>query len=173
MTEIESLIGETTCYDKKIAVEVRKPKSWCKSISAFANTLGGKLYFGVADGGKIIGLENPKEDADKISEIIKTRLEPIPEFQIDFIKANEGKVLIVVDVFRGKETPYYYSGDGTLEAYIRVGNESVRVTSTELKRLVLRGMDSPYDSRISPYKGLCCTLGGFSIRKKGDVIFFD
>ena len=40
---MENLIGETTEYDKKAALEVRKPKSWCKSVSAFANTLGGAL----------------------------------------------------------------------------------------------------------------------------------
>lgn len=39
-----------------------------------------------------------------------------------------------------------------LEAYIRVGNESVKATSTELKRLVLRGKNTSYDSQISSYK---------------------
>ena len=35
--DIKQLIGEATDYDKKLALEERKPKSWCKSISAFAN----------------------------------------------------------------------------------------------------------------------------------------
>ena len=39
-----------------------------------------------------------------------------------------------------------------LEAYVRVGNESVKATSTELKRLVLRGRNTSYDSQISTYK---------------------
>ena len=47
--DIKQLIGEATDYDKKLALEERKPKSWCKSISAFANCYGGKLVFGVAD----------------------------------------------------------------------------------------------------------------------------
>ena len=53
-----------------------------------------------------------------------------------------------------KETPppYYYSGDGVLEAYVRVGNESVKATATELKRLVLRGKNTSYDSQNSTYK---------------------
>lgn len=41
--KISDLIGETTEYDKKQAVEERKPKSWCKSVSAFANGKGGSL----------------------------------------------------------------------------------------------------------------------------------
>ena len=29
---IKELIGETSEYDKKQAVETKKPKSWCKSV---------------------------------------------------------------------------------------------------------------------------------------------
>ena len=48
-----------------------------KSMSAFANTLGGALIFGMADAEQIVGLTEPDSDAEKISEIIKTRMEPI------------------------------------------------------------------------------------------------
>lgn len=101
--DITRLIGETTEYDKKAALEIKKPKSWCKSVSAFANTSGGVLIFGVSDEGKIIGLTDPE-------------------------------------------------GDGVMEAYIRVGNESVKATSTELKRLVLRGRNTSFDSQVSSYR---------------------
>ena len=70
--DMENLIGETTEYDKKAALEVKKPKSWCKSVSAFANTLGGALIFGMADDGQIVGLTEPDSDAEKISEILKS-----------------------------------------------------------------------------------------------------
>ena len=122
---IKALIGEATEYDKKLLLEVKKPKSWCKSVSAFANTLGGVLVFGIADNGQMIGLADPAGDAEKISEIIKMRLEPVPEFRLKFEQVDEGKVLVILDIFKGEETPYYYSGDGILEAYLRVVNESV------------------------------------------------
>ena len=150
--DMENLIGETTEYDKKAALEVKKPKSWCKSVSAFANTLGGALIFGMADDGQIVGLTEPDSDAEKISEILKTRMEPIPEFRLRFHKIDDGKVLLILDVFKGEETPYYYSGDGTLEAFVRIGNESVRASATELKRLVLRGRNTSYDSQVTPYR---------------------
>ena len=149
--DIRNFIGETTEYDKKAALEIKKPKSWCKSVSAFANTSGGVLIFGVSDDGKIIGLADPVGDAEKISEIIKGRLDPIPEFNLSFCE-EEGKKLIILNIYKGEETPYYYSGDGVMEAYIRVGNESVKTNSTELKRLVLRGKNTSYDSQLSSYK---------------------
>ena len=149
---IKDLIGEATEYDKKLALEEKKPKSWCKSVSAFANTFGGALIFGVSNEGMVVGLENPEGDAEKISEVIKTRLDPMPEFKLRFYQTEDGKVLIILDVYKGDETPYYYSGDGVLEAYVRVGNESVKATATELKRLVLRGKNTSYDSQNSTYK---------------------
>ena len=149
--EIKNIIGETTEYDKKLKLEVKKPKSWCKSISAFANTLGGFLIFGISDDNQIVGLETPDKDAELISEIIKTRLNPIPEFKISFHTAD-GNVLLIVQVSKGEETPYYYSGDGLLEAYVRIGNESVKASPIELKRLVLRGRNTTFDSQNSMYK---------------------
>lgn len=149
---IKDLIGEATEYDKKLALEEKKPKSWCKSVSAFANTFGGALIFGISNEGMVVGLEDPEGDAEKISEVIKTRLDPIPEFKLRFHKTEDGKVLVILDVYKGDETPYYYSGDGVLEAYVRVGNESVKATATELKRLVLRGKNTSYDSQNSTYK---------------------
>lgn len=93
MTKLEGFIGEATTYDKKQAVETKRPKSWCKTISAFANTNGGTLLFGVADDDTIIGLPDAEADAEKISEIIKTHLEPIPDFGLQFCQRG-GKKLI-------------------------------------------------------------------------------
>ncbi len=87
----------------------------------------------------------------KISEIIKTKLNPIPEFKMSFRKV-EDNILIILEVFKGDETPYYYYNDGSLEAYIRIGNESVKASPTELQRLVLRGRNKSYDSHKSMYK---------------------
>ena len=84
--DIKQLIGEATDYDKKVALEIKKTKSWCKSISAFSNCYGGKLVFGVANDDALIGLADAEGDAEKISEIIKTHLNPIPEFKLSFEK---------------------------------------------------------------------------------------
>lgn len=61
-------------------------------------------------------------------------------------------MLIILDIFKGEETPYYYAADGDLEAYVRVGNESVKATPTEQKRLVLRGKNTSYDLQKSTFK---------------------
>ncbi len=90
-------IGEAADHDKKVSLEVKKPKSWCKSVSAFANTLGGVLIFGISDDDQVIGLKDPEHDAEKISEIIKARLDALPEFRFGFEKTEDQQVLSLIE----------------------------------------------------------------------------
>lgn len=150
--DITDLIGEATEYDKKQALEEKKPKSWCKSVSAFANGIGGTLIFGITNDNQVIGLVNAEHDAEVISEQIKTRLDPIPEFHMCFYETDDNRKLILLNVSGGEETPYYYAADGVMEAFVRLGNESVKADATELKRLVLRGKNSSYDSLGTTYQ---------------------
>ncbi len=113
-----TLIAECSAYDFKEMLERKKVKSWLKSVSAFANTDGGSLFYGVNDDGVIVGLENPQADADFISEMIKARLDPVPEVQLIPIE-HEGHTLLEVKVKAGTLTPYYYYQDGTRTAYVR------------------------------------------------------
>ncbi|MDO4760906.1 MAG: ATP-binding protein [Corynebacterium sp.] len=47
--------------------------SFLKSVSAFANYSGGKIYFGITDDGKTIGIKNPEEDLLTIARLIEAR----------------------------------------------------------------------------------------------------
>ena len=51
MVHLQALIAEATEGDYKVALEKKKPKSWLKSVSAFANGIGGTLFFGVDNEG--------------------------------------------------------------------------------------------------------------------------
>jgi ATP-dependent DNA helicase RecG len=149
--DIFDLIGETTEYDKKQKLEKKRPKSWCKSISAFANGLGGVLIFGISEDNRILGLENAENDAEIISEQIKAKLDPIPNFNLSFHKTENKEKIISLKVIPGEETPYYYIGDGMKIAYHRVGNESVPADRAKMKELVLRGTIASFDSLKSKY----------------------
>ena len=130
-------IGEATAYDKKMMLERKEPLSWLKSISAFANTSGGVLLYGVDNGGNLVGLENAERDAEDISEMVKCLMDPVPEFTLSLHK-EDGRKFVMVSVKAGTETPYYVFIKGHRDAYIRIGNESVKANSIDLKRLVLK-----------------------------------
>ena len=74
---IKTLIGETTEYDKKAMLEVKKSKSWLKSVSAFANGIGGCLLFGIDNENNVVGIANAQRDAEIISEQIKAKISPV------------------------------------------------------------------------------------------------
>ena len=67
---LTKLIAEATEIDFKVALEVKKPKSWLKSVSAFANGIGGVLLFGVDDDRSIVGLASAQQDAEAISKML-------------------------------------------------------------------------------------------------------
>ena len=74
--KLSEYIGETSSYDKKLMLERDNPLSWLKSVSAFANTMGGKLLFGVSDDGELVGLVNAEKYAEYISERIGREVTP-------------------------------------------------------------------------------------------------
>jgi ATP-dependent DNA helicase RecG len=148
---ILSLIAEATECDFKIELERGKPISWLKSVSAFANGIGGTLFFGVDNNGGVIGLSGAQSDADFISEKIKARITPLPDFILTPYSDN-GKEILTLVVKAGRNTPYYYSADGVKRAYVRIGNESVPAPDHILNELILKGSNRTFDSIATDYK---------------------
>ncbi len=56
--DIKTLISECTTYDFKLMFEEKKPNSWLKSVSAFANGLGGSLLLGIDNNGIVKGFDD-------------------------------------------------------------------------------------------------------------------
>ena len=149
--DINNLISECTAYDYKSMLEEKRPKSWLKSVSAFANGQGGSLFFGIDDNGGIIGLDDVSHVSQVISTRIRDLMDPLPDVELIPIEV-EGKKILQVKVSSGHYTPYYYIGDGQRMAFIRVGDESLPATAEQMVRLVLKGSNKTYDSLLTDYK---------------------
>ena len=152
MTNVQKLLVELTDCDFKEMLEVNKPKSWLKSISAFANERGGGLIFGMTDEKEIVGLADIKNDIDTISKQIKEKITPLPIVDFRAYQTDEGKDILIVEVEAGKDTPYFYSADGSLIAYIRVGSDSIPAPPNRLRELVMRGKNLTADAMPTDYK---------------------
>jgi ATP-dependent DNA helicase RecG len=148
---ILSLIAEATECDFKSALERGKPVSWLKSVTAFANGIGGTLFFGVGGDSRVIGLTDAQSDAEFISAGIKARITPLPDFILTPY-SESGKDILALVVKAGRNTPYYYSADGIKRAYIRVGSESVPAPDHILNELILKGTNRTFDSIATEYK---------------------
>ena len=89
--------------------------------------------------------------AEAISRLIKERITPLPQFVLTPI-CESGKYILILTVASGRSTPYYYKADGVMEAYIRIGNESVIAPDYIVNELILKGTHQSFDSLITNEK---------------------
>ncbi len=89
-----------------------------------------------------------QSDAEAISRLIKERITPLPQFNLKpFVEDN--KNLLALEVSSGRSTPYYYKADGVMEAYVRVGNESVIAPDYIVNELILKGTNQSFDTLVT------------------------
>ena len=159
---------ETSNIDFKGDLEKEKPKSWLKSVSAFANTKGGIILFGVDDKThEERGVKNVVKATEKISELINNRIEPLPRYELNYFE-EDGKDFIELEIGDGPITPYFYVADGRKEAFIRSGNQSLPAPAHILQNLILKGKNITFDSLPSEYnvEDLSFTLLTATIKEK-------
>ena len=84
-----------------------------KEIIAFANCEGGKLYIGVQDDGTVVGVNDSDGVALQISNMVRDSIKPDMTMFLHYETISEnGKHVVLVDVQRGTERPYYIAKKG-------------------------------------------------------------
>lgn len=78
------------------------------------------------------------------------RIDPKPTIHVTS-EIIEEKYVVVLKVEKGHATPYYYFNGNKREAFLRIGNESVPVTSEQLNELILKGRNQTYDLLPTKY----------------------
>ena len=86
--KLENLIAECTAYDFKVMLEEKKPKSWLKSVSAFANGLGGSLFFGIDNEGIIFASTDTPNVGDHDGDMSETKLTERQQKILNLIKES-------------------------------------------------------------------------------------
>ena len=86
--ELKALIAESTAYDFKLMIEEKKPKSWLKSVSAFANGLGGSLFFGIDNEGTIYASTDAPNVGDYVGDVSETKLTERQQKILNLIKES-------------------------------------------------------------------------------------
>jgi predicted HTH transcriptional regulator len=95
-----------------------------RTLSAFANSGGGKLLIGVRDNGSLAGIRSEEE-----FYMIETASSLFckPEISVKIRQhISEGKTILEVDVEKGNKRPYLSKGeDGKWLAYFRHGDQNL------------------------------------------------
>lgn len=119
-----------------------------KSVVAFANTNGGKLYIGISDDGNVIGLSDPDDTMLKVSNSIRDSIKPDVTLFINYdIEVIDGKTILKVSVQKGTASPYYLSGKGIRPegVYVRHGASSVPATETAIIKMIKEADGEKYE----------------------------
>lgn len=110
-----------------------------KEIIAFANCDGGTVYVGVADDGKVLGVENADECALQISNMVRDAVKPDVTMFIHYEMLEcDGKAVVAVNIQRGTNRPYYLAKKGLRPegVYVRQGYSSVPATDTAIRQMI-------------------------------------
>ena len=111
--------------------------TFLKTVSAFSNYEGGEIVFGVDDGGKVVGIQEPVQKCLDIENRINDSIVPQPDYELRAAENNT----IVLKVYAGTRQPYLYKA----KAYKRNDTSTVEVDHTEMTRLILKGSNRNYE----------------------------
>jgi ATP-dependent DNA helicase RecG len=132
-----------------LEVKEKLTDNFLKTVSAFANYRMGRIVFGVADDGTVLGVLNPEELRISVENKINDSIFPVPDYHMESV-VTEGKTLIVLTVNHGQSTPYTYRNN----AYRRTDTSTVKVSGEEFRRLSIQGSGLSFDQLFSDEENL-------------------
>lgn len=110
-----------------------------KEMIAFANCYGGKIFIGVQDDGTAIGVKDADGTVLQVSNMVRDTIKPDLTMFLHYeTLVVEGKAVIVVDIQRGTERPYYIAKKGLRPegVYVRQGYSSVPATDMAIRQMI-------------------------------------
>lgn len=137
---IYGLIGEGEHTQQDFKSEISDARKIAKSLSAFSNTIGGRLLIGVKDNGRIAGIRSD-EEIYMIEAAAQVYCEPQVEFGLKNYRI-EGRTVLEVTIPEAENKPVLAKDEnGKGWAYLRIADENILATPIHLR--VWREAKSP------------------------------
>jgi len=148
---VDSDYYETDCLEFKELLIVDDPthkeeyrRTILRTVSAFANSRGGFIVFGVADRSskkkgrdKIVGLDKSKDLAKLFGDqvnVITPNVNYIPQNPPLEIPGVAGKVILVIHIPRSFQAPHVFQQDEAFLFYKRTNQGNVHMAFAEIER---------------------------------------
>ena len=129
---IHQLVAEGEHQHQDFKFEISDARKIARSISAFANTGGGRLLVGVKDNGKIAGIRS-EEEIYMIEAAATMYCQPKVEIETKTFIA-EGRTVLEIDIDEASTKPVYaLDEENKPKAYIRIHDENILATLVHLK----------------------------------------
>lgn len=128
---IHRLISEGEHVHQDFKFEISDARKIAKSISAFANTEGGRLLVGVKDNGKIAGVRS-EEEIYMIEAAAQRYCQPPVDIHT-YIYKVEGKDVLEAVIDESPQKPVYaLDAEERKWAYVRIKDENILATPIHL-----------------------------------------
>lgn len=140
------LENNNTEFKREFVDEVKK------TVIAFANTAGGKIYIGVDDDGSAVGVSDPDDVMLKCSNAIRDAIRPDITMFVNYsVETIANKQVVVIDVQRGTSIPYYLESKGIrpVGVYVRQGALSVPASETAILKMIKETDGDKYENARS------------------------
>lgn len=142
---LQQLIEEGEHQQQDFKFEISDARKIARSLSAFANTDGGRLLIGVKDNGRIAGVRS-EEEVYMIEAA--AQLYCLPQVAIEMHTYTvDGKTVLIAEIPKFAEKPVQAQvAPGKYMAYVRIADENILATAVHLA--VWRQKNSPKGSLV-------------------------
>ena len=144
LEEFEGLLRQREGETLEFKQEMPSSSDLAKLITAFYNTRGGTIFFGVEDRSRrLVGVTNPQGIEGGIVNILRARcsLDVMPAIEFVFYQGLE---FVVVQCPQGTRKPYLVSGE--TRPYVRVGSSNREAQDEEVRRLYIEGHEGGFEA---------------------------
>ena len=119
-----SLICEGEHQQQDFKYRVTDARKLAKSVSAFANTDGGRLLIGVRDDGHLSGVRS-EEEIYMMHQAAYKYCKPEPSIKFETYHAD-GRTIVISTIPPSEKRPIFaHDEEGKLRAYIRIADENI------------------------------------------------
>jgi ATP-dependent DNA helicase RecG len=155
MTFREYLATANLLDDEGTLLELKEaqggvPKSDWESVSAFANTEGGRILFGVSKDKKVLGLGNAEQIQADVASTIHQVLTPSIQVRLVLLEI-EGKRVVEISVPEAEAylKPVYITARGVRHGgFKRVGSSDIRLNDEDLTRIAAQRSGISPDQQV-------------------------
>ena len=131
--------------------DLSSPRNILKTLVAFANTSGGRLFIGVEDGsGEILGVESPLDEEERLCNLIADNIEPRLVPNVELI-SFEDKTLLGVEVYPSGSRPHWIKKEGAeVGVYVRLGSSNRKADRELIAELKRTAEGKSFDEQVLP-----------------------
>ena len=120
--DLYALIREGEHSEQDFKYRISDARKIARTLSAFANTTGGRLLVGVRDNGSIAGVKD-EDDIYMLESASEVFLKPALKLEV-WAHEIEGKHVWEIEITEGKEKPYQVDEIDGLKAYYRDNDQN-------------------------------------------------